>query len=71
MQRLDCKTKDMCDATQVRAPAGFSLYLELDPLEPEEPEVPELPEVPEEFGDFDVPLLPDIPDEDVPLDPEL
>lgn len=45
----------------------FSLYLELEPLEPEEPEVPEPPEEP---GDFDA-LLPDIPDEEVPLAPEL
>lgn len=47
-------------------------YRELEPLEPVEPEVPapELPEAPP--FDFDVLLpLPDMPDEDAPLDPEL
>jgi len=41
-------------------------YLELEPVEPE------VSELPEEPGDFDaLPLLPDAPEEDVPLAPEL
>ena len=67
-QHIDCMTCAM--QRQCAHHRGFSLYLELEPLEPVEPEVPELPEEPEEPGDFDA-LPPDIPDEDVPLDPEL
>lgn len=43
---------------------------ELEPVDPEVPEEPEEPEVPDEPEDFDEPL-PDMPDDEVPLAPEL
>jgi hypothetical protein len=51
-----------------RLPCFFEVYFELD--EPDVPDEPEEPDVPEEPDDFDAPL-PDMPDDDVPLEPEV